>query len=163
LTTLKNQLEKILYPFIEVGGSLSQGSALLQYIVDNSLFEYQHKLDEIFQEMSSVIPRITSLINSDLVVMSDTIIIQAVYIAIGPFFANESSTDGEGKTKKGPATDLGKRLSLRGLRFDALSLIRTVNVLLYFYLHFRLTHLLRFMQITKAKGHGLSRRSSVLF
>jgi cohesin loading factor subunit SCC2 len=61
--------------------------------------------------------------------MSDTIIIQAVYIAIGPFFVVEPVTSGSYKSKKDNVvlSTLGKS-ALRGLRLDALSLIRNVSL-----------------------------------
>lgn len=59
--------------------------------------------------------------------MSDSIIIQAVYIAIGPFFIVEVGADGDSKGKKDNVimSALGKS-AMRGLRLDALSLIRNV-------------------------------------
>ena len=75
--------------------------------------------------------------------MSDTIIIQAVYIAIGPFFVIESGQAGgygDGDGDKGRKKDKGSKenvvirmfgkSAMRGLRLDALSLIRTVSSIL---------------------------------
>jgi cohesin loading factor subunit SCC2 len=61
--------------------------------------------------------------------MSDTIIIQAVYIAIGPFFVVEPAMSDSYKLKKENVvlSTLGKS-ALRGLRLDALSLIRNVSL-----------------------------------
>jgi cohesin loading factor subunit SCC2 len=60
--------------------------------------------------------------------MSDSIIIQAVYIAIGPFFVVESGGEGDTKVKKENVVlrTFGKS-AMRGLRLDALSLIRSVS------------------------------------
>lgn len=60
--------------------------------------------------------------------MSDSIIIQAVYIAIGPFFVADSNGEQDGKNRKDNVISgtLG-RSSMRGLRLDALSLIRSVS------------------------------------
>lgn len=60
--------------------------------------------------------------------MSDAIIIQTVYIAIGPFFVVESGIDSDAKGKKQNVvlSTLGNS-AMRGLRLDALSLIRNVN------------------------------------
>lgn len=60
--------------------------------------------------------------------MSDSIIIQVVYIAIGPFFVVDGGGDGDGKGKKDNLVikTLGKS-AMRGLRLDALSLIRSVR------------------------------------
>lgn len=61
--------------------------------------------------------------------MSESIIIQAVYIAIGPFFVVESITDNKGREKKDTAAYamLGSS-AMRGLRLEALSLIRSVSL-----------------------------------
>ena len=66
--------------------------------------------------------------------MSDSIIIQVVYIAIGPFFVVDTGSDGDGKGKKDNVVikTLGKS-AMRGLRLDALSLIRSVRSLIYRY------------------------------
>jgi cohesin loading factor subunit SCC2 len=58
--------------------------------------------------------------------MSDSIIIQAVYIAIGPFFVETG--DAKGKKDSAVLSTLGKS-SMRGLKLDALSLIRSVRSL----------------------------------
>lgn len=93
-------------------------------------------MSELFQALSAVLPRLNALINAESVAMSDSIIIQTVYVAIGPFFVidhgveNESS--GRANSKKDKDKDgvlvktLGKN-AMRGLRLDALSLIRSVS------------------------------------
>jgi len=60
--------------------------------------------------------------------MSDTIIIQAVYISIGPFFVADGGGDGDAKGKKENVVikTLGKS-AMRSLRLDSLSLIRSVS------------------------------------
>lgn len=59
--------------------------------------------------------------------MSETIIIQAVYIAIGPFFITETNeNEGKGKKENVILNTLGNS-AMRGLRLDALSLIRSVS------------------------------------
>ena len=59
--------------------------------------------------------------------MSDAIIIQAVYIAIGPFFVVESAEgDTKGKRENVVLSTLGNS-AMRGLRLDALSIIRSVS------------------------------------
>lgn len=59
--------------------------------------------------------------------MSDSITIQSVFIAIGPFFVVDPA--GEGKTARGSSalSTLGGSTALRGLRLSALSLIRSVS------------------------------------
>ncbi|KAG5653655.1 hypothetical protein H0H81_011615 [Sphagnurus paluster] len=91
-------------------------------------------LRETFQALSAVLPRINSLVNAESVAMSDTIIIQAVYIAIGPFFVVESiGGDGETVTSKKKGSDSGNivlktlgKSAMKGLRLDALALIRSI-------------------------------------
>lgn len=63
--------------------------------------------------------------------MSEAIVIQAVYVAIGPFFVVEGGNDSKGKEKKGNVvlTTLGSS-AMRGLRLDALALIRSVGCVL---------------------------------
>ncbi|OSD02424.1 hypothetical protein PYCCODRAFT_1410918 [Trametes coccinea BRFM310] len=131
LATVKNQLSKILYPFVEVSPTDSHVSALLRQLIQLSSVadSVQRRLvNEIFQAISSVLPRINDLICADSMAMSETIIIQAVYIAIGPFFVVEA--EGEGKSKKGSSGNsvisaLGGS-AMRSLRLDALSLIRSI-------------------------------------
>lgn len=86
---------------------------------------------EIFQSLSSVFPRINALISRSGVAMSDKIIIQAVYISIGPFFVVEFGTEGSKAAKEKSASlvlnALGGTAALRGLRLSALALIRSVR------------------------------------
>ncbi|EDR13190.1 uncharacterized protein LACBIDRAFT_292430 [Laccaria bicolor S238N-H82] len=133
LSTIKNQLTKIVYPFVEAssetGANLSH-TPLLQYVVKNSSSmaqTYRRQLSETFQALSAVLPRINALVGSESVAMSDSIIIQAVYIAIGPFFVIDTGGDGDAKGKKDNVVikTLGKS-AMRGLRLDALSLIRSI-------------------------------------
>lgn len=130
LSTVKNQLSKVVYPFVEVSGNALSQILVLRHIVDPSMHDSSHRrqLAEIFQAISSIIPRINDLISADTMAMSEGIIIQAVYIAIGPFFVVESGGESEGKGKKGSVVlnTLGNS-AMRGLRLDALSLVRSVS------------------------------------
>jgi cohesin loading factor subunit SCC2 len=83
----------------------------------------------MFQLLSAVMPRIAALLCTDNVAMSDSIIIQAVYIAIGPFFVADAGVadDVKGKRENMILNTLG-RSAMRGLRLDALSLIRGASV-----------------------------------
>ena len=145
LTTVKNQLTKVVYPFVEASVELSgqtkaatMGSCnsplLLHLVCHTSAASQGHRrqLSEMFQVLSGVLPRINALINAESVTMSDTIIIQAVYIAIGPFFVMDGGGDtGDGAGAKGKKENvvlktLGKS-AMRGLRLDALSLVRSVS------------------------------------
>ncbi|PFH53278.1 hypothetical protein AMATHDRAFT_73479 [Amanita thiersii Skay4041] len=146
LSTLKNQLTKIIYPFVEATSSAPSSStpAFQLLVKSNSTLSQAHRqtLYEIFQALSAVLPRINMLINAACVAMSDTIIIQAVYIAIGPFFIVESGDGGNTNMDGGAEKERGKKRekgekenivirtlgksAMRGLRLDALSLIRTI-------------------------------------
>jgi len=68
------------------------------------------------------------LVCADTVIMSDSIIIQAVYIAIGPFFIVESGESMSKNKKEGIAMSTLGQSAMRGLRLDALSLIRSVSI-----------------------------------
>ncbi|KAH9923582.1 hypothetical protein B0H21DRAFT_765352 [Amylocystis lapponica] len=129
LSTVKNQLTKVIYPFVEAPADAFGQTPLLRYIIQPGTRHSSHRqqLAEIFQAISSIIPRINDLIGADAMAMSESIIIQAVYIAIGPFFVVESGGENEGKGKKGSAVlnTLGNS-AMRGLRLDALSLVRSV-------------------------------------
>ncbi|KZT64240.1 hypothetical protein DAEQUDRAFT_747522 [Daedalea quercina L-15889] len=126
-SAVKNQLEMIVYPFVESAGD-SQ-SRLLQHAMHPSSrgSNCRRQLAELFQALEAVIPRINDLVNADRLAMSEGIIIQVVYIAIGPFFVVENCGEGEGKGKKESAVlnTLGNS-AMRGLRLDALALIRSV-------------------------------------
>ncbi|KAG6853818.1 hypothetical protein C0991_001064 [Blastosporella zonata] len=149
LNAIKNQLTKIVYPFVEAFSDLGPNSSasasltasispLLHHLVlqsSSTAQAHRQQLSEIFQALSAVLPRINNLVNAESVAMSDTIIIQAVYIAIGPFFVVESAGgDGDGTAasrKKGGDTGsvivktFGKS-AMRGLRLEALALIRSI-------------------------------------
>lgn len=99
--------------------------------INFNTIQYRHFIGETFQALSAVLPLINNLICADTVAMSDTIVIQAVYIAIGPFFIVESGSEGEARSKKDASTavitgTLGN-IGMRGLRLEALSLIRNVR------------------------------------
>ncbi|KAF9059568.1 hypothetical protein BDP27DRAFT_1341215 [Rhodocollybia butyracea] len=112
----------------------------------------KHLLGEIFTAVSAILPRISALVGGanaggdSVMPMSDAVVIKAVYVGIGPFFisSDEGSQmvhddwDGEekgkskakGKVKKRQgggllATTFGKS-AMRGLRMDALGLIRSI-------------------------------------
>jgi len=136
LNTIKSQLIKILYPFVEAstesGTSLNPNPLLTGIIKNPNSIATTHRrqLGELFQALSAVIPRINNMVNAETVAMSDSIIIQAVYIAIGPFFVTDSGSEVDGGGKGGKKESviiktLGKS-AMRGLRLDALSLIRSV-------------------------------------
>lgn len=123
-------MNSVVYPFVEASGDNSgPASLLLRHILLPSSRDSHHRrqVAEIFQAVSAVIPRINDLISADSMAMSETIIIQAVYIAIGPFFVTETSEhEGKGKKENVVLNTLGTS-AMRGLRLDALSLIRSVS------------------------------------
>lgn len=130
---MKNQLVKIIYPFVEASAeALHQLPPLVHHLIQSSSSESDERrlVSEIFHSVSSIIPRINDLVSSDSMSMSEAIVIQAVYVAIGPFFVVEGGTDSKGKEKKSSAVinTLGSS-AMRGLRLDALALIRSVSLL----------------------------------
>lgn len=135
LVSIKTQLTNTIYPFVEASSDLyGRISPLLKFIARSPEgVAHRRQLAEVFHYISSVIPRINEFICSDYMSMSESIIIQAVYIAVGPFFMVDP-TDGRDRDKKDNVVlnTLGAS-AIRGLRLDALSLIRSVR----FYLHVR--------------------------
>ncbi|KAH7103288.1 hypothetical protein BKA62DRAFT_696412 [Auriculariales sp. MPI-PUGE-AT-0066] len=133
LSTVKNLLDKVIYPFVEANSDVHGQSSLILLQVARSHSQAAQArralVGEIFQTLSSVFPRIDTLIGRTHVAMSDNIIIQAVYIAIGPFFVVEFGTEGSKAAKDKVSqilTALGGSVALRGLRLAALALIRTI-------------------------------------
>jgi cohesin loading factor subunit SCC2 len=122
LGAVKNQLDRIVYPFVES----SDNSTLLQHVSRHGK-AHRGQIAEVFQVLTSVLPRVNNLVCADTVTMSDSIIIQGVYIAIGPFFVTEAgASDSKGKKESYVMNTLGQT-AMRGLRMEALSLIRSVS------------------------------------
>lgn len=152
LGAVKNQLERIVYPFIEG----SDTSVLLQHV---SKHEKTHRtqIAEVFQVLTSVLPRINNLFCADTVTMSDSIIIQGVFIAIGPFFVTEvGAFDGKGKKESLVLNTLGQT-AMRGLRLEALSLIRSVS-----HLDAELTCLFDFYSVLQIFANHEDQRSWII-
>jgi cohesin loading factor subunit SCC2 len=124
----------------------------------NSVETQAHRglVAEIFQILSSIVPRINSLIRAEFISLSDVIIIQAVYIAIGPFFIMEPAPDVKGKKINVVHNTLGNS-AIKALRLDALTLIRSVG-LNYPSLIFTEKSRGRFLPSTKSKDRGLSKK-----
>jgi cohesin loading factor subunit SCC2 len=132
LLAVKNQLTRIIYPFMEAApGDVLP--ALLQHLmqrgtpVSQACQGHRSQLTELFLAVSAAFPRMQKMVDADSVAMSDAIVIQAVFIAIGPFFVVEGEPETGGKNKKDNAVlnTLGPS-AIRGLRLEALSLIRSV-------------------------------------
>ncbi|KAG9315547.1 hypothetical protein JVU11DRAFT_3168 [Chiua virens] len=121
LGTVKHQLTMVVYPFVEGAGVSGAAPPQLNFV--ESCGGY---LPNSFKPL---LPPFLALILSfpaDGVSMSDAIIIQAVYIAIAPFFVVESAeSDTKGKRENVVLSTLGNS-AMRGLRLDALSIIRSV-------------------------------------
>ncbi|KAI5117240.1 hypothetical protein M0805_001558 [Coniferiporia weirii] len=139
LTAIKNQLTKIVYPFVEPSApDAREYSPMLMYITNRMAqgplllgsAEHRRLIGEIFRALSAVLPRINNLVCTDMLSMSDSIIIQAVYIAIGPFFVIENNSEADFKGKKDATTliianTLGSS-GMRGVRLEALTLIQSI-------------------------------------
>lgn len=130
LATVKSHLARIIYPFVEAF-SLSCLSPLLRYIMKSdassplAVKDCRKQLLEVFTALSAALPRIGAMVTADVMTMSESIVIQAVYIAIGPFFVVDGDSDGKAKKDNVVAGTLGAS-AMRSLRLDALSLIRAV-------------------------------------
>ncbi|KAJ7164731.1 hypothetical protein C8R43DRAFT_1061973 [Mycena crocata] len=124
MNAVKNQLTKIIYPFVEAAAGAVPGSEMLQHVLRKGT--HKHMLSEAFSGLSAVLPRLSTLVNAEAVAMSDTIIIQAVYIAIGPFFVIDAGEEGGKKEKENVVIKTFGKSAMRGLRLDALSLIRAI-------------------------------------
>ncbi|KAF7357525.1 Sister chromatid cohesion protein [Mycena sanguinolenta] len=126
ISAVKNQLTKIVYPFVEASATtaVSGASELLMHTIRTG--SHKHLLSETFQALSAVLPRLSTLVNAESVAMSDSIIIQAVYIAIGPFFVVDAGEEGGKKEKESAVIRTFGKSAMRGLRLDALSLIRAI-------------------------------------
>lgn len=125
----------MIYPFVEsVSDVHGQTTPILRHVAqstDHSSQFYRREIGETFQALTAVLPRVNALMGSE-VAMSDSIVIQIVYIAIGPFFVVEPGI--EHKSKKDNANSLvldalGGKGAMRALRLEALSLIRSVSLL----------------------------------
>jgi len=156
VTAVKDSLTKVIFPVIEglasdskwrdhppIGADVVKGieSKLLAHVVHaesasahkgkspkkHSPFFKNPALSEISQTCCTTVPRLTSLINKPDMAFSDSLVIQAVYLAIGPLFINEPSTK-KGRGKEGNASGRHAGLSvLKSLRMEALGCLRAVS------------------------------------
>ncbi|CAE6432892.1 unnamed protein product [Rhizoctonia solani] len=133
LSVVKSQLSGIIYPYVETASDVHGHSPplLLHIAQGTSGFAIQHRklLGEIFQTLNALLPRITSLANHGI---SEAMVIQAVFIGIGPFFVVEVTSEKGSKVdkKSGGRVQvldvLGGPTSMRGLRLAALGLVRAL-------------------------------------
>ena len=111
-----------------LGGQITR--SLLHVATETDCFAQTLRgiIAEIFHALVSVLPRVDRLVGRSDLAMSDSITIQSVYIAIGPFFVVEPVAEGRGtKSKDLVLSALGGATSLKGLRLSALSLLRSVS------------------------------------
>ncbi|CAE7081849.1 unnamed protein product [Rhizoctonia solani] len=133
LGVIKSQLSGIIYPYVETASDVHGHSPplLLHIAQGSSGFATHHRklLGEIFLTLNASLPRITALANHGI---SETMVIQAVFIGIGPFFVVEVTSEKSSKAdKKGGSRVqvldvLGGPTSMRGLRLAALGLVRAL-------------------------------------
>ncbi|KAF8755190.1 Sister chromatid cohesion C-terminus [Rhizoctonia solani] len=133
LSVVKSQLSSIIYPYVETSSDVHGHSPpLLLYVAQGtSDLAVQHRklLGDIFQTLNAVLPRITALANHGI---SETMVIQAVFIGIGPFFVVEVVSERASKADKKNGNRiqvldvLGGPTSMRGLRLTALGLVRAL-------------------------------------
>ncbi|KAF8607050.1 hypothetical protein BDV93DRAFT_436800 [Ceratobasidium sp. AG-I] len=136
LGAVKNQLSSIIYPYVETASDVHGHSPplLLHVAQGTSSLASVHRslLGEIFRTLNAALPRITALANHG---VSETMVIQAAFIGIGPFFVVEATPE---KSSKASAAEkkngarfhvldvLGGSTSMRGLRLAALGLVRAL-------------------------------------
>jgi len=130
MVSVPSSLPTIFSPLAcSLGGQITR--ALFRVATETDPFAQSLRgiIAEIFHALVSVLPRVDRLVGRSDLAMSDTITIQSVYIAIGPFFVVEPVTEGRGSTKSKDLvlSALGGATSLKGLRLSALSLIRSVS------------------------------------
>ncbi|KAG8691558.1 Sister chromatid cohesion protein 2 [Ceratobasidium sp. 423] len=132
-SVVKSQLSSIIYPYVETASDVHGHSPplLLHVAQGTSGFAIRHRklLGEIFQTLNALLPRITALANHGI---SETMVIQAVFIGIGPFFVVEMTSEKGSKVDKKNSGRiqvldvLGGPTSMRGLRLAALGLVRAL-------------------------------------
>ncbi|KAG8832210.1 Sister chromatid cohesion protein 2 [Serendipita sp. 399] len=130
LNSVKNQLTRIVYPFLEANNDIQDqiSKALLTIVKNSDHYSKTQRsvLSDIFQAIVSIFPRIDKLVGRPGFSMSESITIQSVFIAIGPFFVAEPPTEGRNGKVSVIASALGGTTALRGLRLSALSLIQSL-------------------------------------
>jgi cohesin loading factor subunit SCC2 len=136
VSTIKNQLTKVLYPFVEGLSDIHGHNSAILDITLRSTSEtsaaHRKRIGDIFHALSSAFPPIDALVRRSSrhdrgdVTLSDAITVETVYLAIGPFFVVETTPTGKDKNNL-VYTALGGATAVRGLRLSALSLIRSVG------------------------------------
>lgn len=145
LLTVKTQLSSVVYPVLDpdnsqLGAVLGEGnvSALLRAVM---------------QITASLLPRLTALVKQE--EMSENVIINAVYVAVTPFFVEQG-----GKSTKSKYETLGVS-EMKVIRAHALGLVQTVGSRVSTRSrNDRDRSYNRFLRDTPISGCGLSRRYS---
>nr|XP_019013987.1 uncharacterized protein I206_00064 [Kwoniella pini CBS 10737]OCF52768.1 hypothetical protein I206_00064 [Kwoniella pini CBS 10737] len=133
VSTIKEQMEKTIFPIIEGLAGEKISSTYLSHIVQvesNSVKRGKTKalspyfahpvLSAIAASVISSIPRLTSMISRPQIALSDSLIIQTVYLAIGPLFVNEPVLK---RSKKDTGGKEGGGV-MKGLKMEALGCLR---------------------------------------
>ncbi|KAF8333610.1 uncharacterized protein EI90DRAFT_2994571 [Cantharellus anzutake] len=143
MMAIKNLLTYWIYPFVEATSEIqgTQGPVLSHIVrsLSHEAIARRNRLGNVFRTVSSIFPRIDALLgmgkpsNAHMITMSDSIVIMAAYISIGPFFVVEPGTvQSKAKDKVrekvilGVQNVLGGEAGFRALRLSALSVIRTI-------------------------------------
>ncbi|WWC57550.1 uncharacterized protein I303_100082 [Kwoniella dejecticola CBS 10117] len=133
VSVVKEQMEKIVFPVVEGMAGEKISSSYLSCIVQSET-TYSKKgkskalspyfahpaLSSISASIISSIPRLTSIISKPQIAFSDSLVIQAVYLAIGPLFVNEPTVK---RSKKDLASRDGGGV-MKGLKMEALGCLR---------------------------------------
>ncbi|KAK8844801.1 hypothetical protein IAR55_006651 [Kwoniella newhampshirensis] len=137
VTTVKGQMEKVIFPIVEGLAGEKMSSTYLAYVVEfesrstskkdrlpKSVAPYfvNPTLSAIAQSISCALPRLTSLISKPDLAFSDSLVIQTVYLAIGPLFINEPTA----KKVTGRQAGAGKEgmSVMKSLRMESLGCLR---------------------------------------
>jgi cohesin loading factor subunit SCC2 len=114
-------------------------ATLLATLLDNPESGFSTRIKVIHESISSIIPSLTNLLVlvDESISMSEDIVIQTIYVSIGPFFVGETMPeDWKGAKKKKVSSNIPdasvesifpSSTPLKGLRLNSLSLLRTVS------------------------------------
>ncbi|WRT63186.1 uncharacterized protein IL334_000089 [Kwoniella shivajii] len=133
VSIVKDQMEKVIFPVIEGLAGEKISSSYLSHIVQaestsskkgksKTLSPYfsHPSLSAIAVSIISAIPRLTSMISKSHLAFSDSLVIQTVYLTIGPLFINEPVSK-KGKSNVGVKEAGGV---MKGLKMEALGCLR---------------------------------------
>ncbi|WWC90225.1 uncharacterized protein L201_005158 [Kwoniella dendrophila CBS 6074] len=133
VSIIKDQMEKTIFPIIEGLAGEKISSTYLAHIVQSETISakkgkaktlspyFSHStISTIAGSIISAIPRLTSMISKPQLAFSDSLVIQTVYLAIGPLFINEPVL------KRGKKDLSGKEGGgvMKGLKMETLGCLR---------------------------------------